>query len=78
MQVFPETNAYRVDSDETEWMPFLMKDKEFLEKNNEIWEKKCNRELIQKEKYLKAEKNLITEKSTQKMLSIYSYVSDID
>ena len=76
MHIFPETNAYRIDSDETEWMPFLTKDKEFVEKNNEIWEKECNSELIKK--YLKAEKNLITEKSTQKMLSIYSYVSDID
>ena len=46
MHIFPETNAYRIDSDETEWMPFLTKDKEFVEKNNEIWGKECNSELI--------------------------------
>ena len=46
MHVFPETSAYWIDSDETEWMPFLTKDKEFLEKHNKIWEKKCNSELI--------------------------------
>ena len=39
---FPETNAYRVDFDETNCMSFLMKDKEFLEKYNEIWEKMSN------------------------------------
>ena len=33
---FPETNGYSIDLDETESMSFLMKDKEFLEKYNEI------------------------------------------
>ena len=64
-------NAYRIDLDETECMSFLMKDKEFLEKYNEIWEKfgnmkKINSELIYNKKHLKAEKNLIAKKSTQK------------
>ena len=31
--------AYVIDVDETECMSFLMKDTEFLEKYNEIWEK---------------------------------------
>ena len=39
---FPEMNAYRIDLDETECMSFLMRDKEFLEKHNEIWEKVSN------------------------------------
>ena len=33
---FPETNAYSINSDETECMSFLIKDKEFLEKYNKI------------------------------------------
>ena len=62
---FPETNAYRIDLDETECMSFLMKDKAFLEIYNEIWEKvsnkikKINCELIYNKKYLKAEKNIL-------------------
>ena len=31
-----EKKAYKMDLDETECMYFLIKDKEFLEKNNEI------------------------------------------
>ena len=63
-------------------MSFLMKDKENY---NEIWEKYSNMikktfncELIYDKKYLKAEKNLITRKSTQKNISLYLYISDID
>ena len=40
-------NAYRRDFDETEYMSFLIKDDELLEKYNEIWEKLKN--IIQKE-----------------------------
>ena len=36
--LFPETNEYRLDLDETECMSFLIKDKELLEKYNEISE----------------------------------------
>ena len=32
-------SAYRKDFDETEYMSFLIKDDELLEKSNEIWEK---------------------------------------
>ena len=39
---FPETNAYRIDLDETECRSFLMRDKEFLEKYNEILENVSN------------------------------------
>ena len=35
-------NAYRLDLNETECMSFFMKDKEFLEKYNEIGEKVSN------------------------------------
>ena len=35
-------NAYRMDLDETECTSFSMKDKEILEKYNEIWEKVSN------------------------------------
>ena len=57
-----------------------MKDKEFLEKCNEILEKVSNRiqknnsELIYNKKYLKAENKLITKKSTQKnALNVFIY-----
>ena len=57
-----------------------MKDKEFLEKYNEIWKKvsntikKINSELIYDKKYLKAENNLITKKLTQKNpLNVFIY-----
>ena len=57
-----------------------MKDKEFLEKYNEIWKKvsntikKINGELIYDKKYLKAENNLITKKLTQKNpLNVFIY-----
>ena len=49
---FPETNVYKKDLDETKCMYSLLKDKEFLEKYNEILErvsnttKKINSELI--------------------------------
>ena len=42
-------NACRIDIDETECMSFFMKDKEFLEQYNEIWEKSA----------ILSEKNLI-------------------
>ena len=32
-------NAYRIGLDETEYMSFLMKDKEWLQKFNEIWKR---------------------------------------
>ena len=56
-------NPYGIDLDETEYMSFLMKDKEFLEKYDEIWEKvsniieiNFNSELTHNKNYLKAEK----------------------
>ena len=39
---FPETNVYRIDLDKTEYMSFLMKDKEFSEKYKQIFEKVSN------------------------------------
>ena len=69
---FPKMNAYKRDFDETRYMSFLIKDDEFLEKYNEIWVKVKNSikkdfdsEPVYNEKYLKAKKNLIMEKSTQ-------------
>ena len=44
--LLPKMNAYRRDFDETEYMSFLIKDGELLEKYNEIWEKLKN--IIQK------------------------------
>ena len=35
-------SAYRKDFDETEYMTFLIKDDELLEKYNEIWEEVKN------------------------------------
>ena len=39
---FPRMTAYRKDFDETKYISFLIKDDEFLEKYNEIWEKVQN------------------------------------
>ena len=54
-------NAYRRDSDEIEYMSFLIKDDGLLEKYNQIWEKVKNSikkefdsKPIYNEKYLKA------------------------
>ena len=80
---FPETNAYRIDLDENECMCFLMKDKKFLEKYNEMWEKlsniikKINSELISNKKYLKAEKKSYNEKINIKECSQCIYISVI-
>ena len=60
----------------------IIKDIEFLEKSNEIWEKvsnmikkKFNSERIYNKKYLKAEKNVLTKISTQNnALNIYIYI----
>ena len=38
----PKMTAYRKDFDETKYISFLIKDDEFLEKYNEIWEKVKN------------------------------------
>ena len=38
----PKMTAYRKDFDETKYISFLIKDDEFLEKYNEIWEKVQN------------------------------------
>ena len=60
--------AYVIDVDETECMSFFMKDAEFLEKYNEIWEKvrniikKTNSELVYNKKYLQAEIKSYNEK----------------
>ena len=35
----PKMSAYRRDFDKTKYISFLIKDHEFLEKNNEIWKK---------------------------------------
>ena len=64
----PKMSAYRKDFDETNYMSFLMKDDELLEKYNETWKKvkdSFKREFDSKPVYLKAKKNPITEKSTQ-------------
>ena len=63
----PKMSAYRKDFDETNYMSFLMKDDELLEKYNETWKKvkdSFKREFDSKPVYLKAKKNPITEKST--------------
>ena len=82
---FLETNAYRIDLHKIECISFLMKDKEFLEKYNKIWEKvtnitikKSNSKLIYNKKHLKAEKKILYRKSRhQRMLSMYSvYIKD--
>ena len=38
----PKMTAYRKDFDETKYISFLIKDDEFLEKYNDIWEKVQN------------------------------------
>ena len=38
----PKMTPYRKDFDETKYISFLIKDDEFLEKYNEIWEKVKN------------------------------------
>ena len=38
----PKMTAYRKDFDETKYISLLIKDDEFLEKYNEIWEKVQN------------------------------------
>ena len=38
----PKMTAYRKDFDETKYISLLIKDDEFLEKYNEIWEKVKN------------------------------------
>ena len=62
-----------------------MKDKEFLEKYNEIFEKFSNiikkilfSELIYNKKYLTAEKKSYKKNQHKRMLSMYLYISDID
>ena len=61
-------------------MSFLMKDDEFLEKYNEIWEtiiniiKKLNSELIYNKKYLKAEKKSYNEEINTKKCSQCIYI----
>ena len=61
----------------------LMKDKEFFEKYNEIWEKvsnkikKINIELIYNKKYLKAEKKSYNEKFNTKECSQCIHISVI-
>ena len=56
-------SAYRRDFDETKYMSFLIKDDEFLERYNEIWEKVRNItkkefdiEPIYNEKYLRTKR----------------------
>ena len=85
----PKMNAYRKDFDETKYMSFLIKDDELLKKYNKIWKKvkilsikNLIMILYTTEKYLKATKNLIMEKSTQiftiikyqkKVLNVFAY-----
>ena len=63
---------------------FLMKDKEYLEKYNEIWEKvsniiknKFNSELVYNKKYLKAEKKSYNRKIKIKECTQSIYISVI-
>ena len=63
--------AYRRDFDKTNYLPFLIKSKEFLEKYNEIWERVRNtikKDLIVRlftMKNTKLKQNLMKEKSAQ-------------
>ena len=57
----PKMNAYRRDFDETKYMSFLIKNEEFLEKYNDIWDivskvikKGSDSEPVCNNKYLKA------------------------
>ena len=59
-KMLPKMNAYSRDFDETKYMYFLIKDKELLEKYNEIWDKNNNitkkefdRDPVYDDKYLK-------------------------
>ena len=78
---FPEMSAYRMDFDETECMSFLIKDKEFLEKYNQIQEKpsnvikkEFNSEPVYNKNYLKAEKKSYNEKvNIKKALNVFIY-----
>ena len=86
----PKMNAYRKNFDETKYMSFLIKDDELLKKYNKFWKKvknTINKEFdndpVYNEKYLKATKNLIMEKSTQiftiikyqkKVLNVFAYL----
>ena len=58
--LFPKMSAYRIGIDETNYMSFLIKDDELLEKYNQIWENASNSikkgfdsEPVYNEKYLK-------------------------
>ena len=81
---FPKMKACKTDFDETECMSLLMKEEEFLEKYNDIWEKFSN--IIKKEfngkpahnkKYLKTEKKSYNEKINTKEGSQCIYISII-
>ena len=60
--ILPKMVAYRSDFDETEYMPFLIKDDKLLEKYDKISDKVCNRirkefdcEPLYNRKYLKSQ-----------------------
>ena len=40
--MLPKMRAYRRDFDKTNYLPFMIKSEEFLEKYNEIWERVRN------------------------------------
>ena len=71
-------SACRGNFDKTKCMSSFIEDEQFLEKYNEIWEKsslastKINSEPVNNKKYVK------TKKSTEKMLLIDLYISNID
>ena len=72
---FPEMSAYRMDFDETECMSFLIKDKKFLEKYNQIQEKPS--EPVYNKNDLKAEKKSYNEKVNKKKGCQCIYISVI-
>ena len=70
-------SAYRRDFEEINYISFLIKDNQLLEKYNEIWDEFSNivkkgfdSEPVYNEKYLKTEINLMREKSIQIFIMI--------
>ena len=75
--MLPKMSAYRRDFEEINYISFLIKDNQLLEKYNEIWDEFSNivkkgfdSEPVYNEKYLKTEINLMREKSIQIFIMI--------
>ena len=73
MCISTKMSAYRKDFDDTKYISFLIKDKELLEKYNEIWDKfsyPTGKELdsnpVYNKKYFRAKIKLYNEKNKHK------------